>query len=378
MDGLRLECKNDMKAIRNNKRTMYGKKHSDCNNADDEEEDPAQLAVYMKYSSEIKRDHYYMFIDFLKHRGVKFMVAPYEADSQLAYMYHTGEIQYILTEDSDLVAYGCFNIIRCLKKNGDCKVLNAKKKLLKSAYPALRSFLALDDETRIKCCILAGCDYLPNIKGLGFASLIRLFDVDFDIMKSLKHYAVKTRKVMTSLEFNDFQEKFNNVFHAFTEQLVYCSAAEKIVNLSSSRTTRKISLKTLDTRFVGSPIPIERDFVAGRVDFDNLTKLRKACKIDFYRILKFFDYQPTIGSGRIGNLTTQLVTYDNFDKSMDYVSEKDLEKEPQIAKRTFYDRTIGLLGCKNSKISDKETVNTSSDQTALSILSECSKKIKDK
>ena len=40
-------------------------------------------------------------------RGVDCVVAPYEADSQLAYLGRAGLAQVIVTEDSDLVLFGC-------------------------------------------------------------------------------------------------------------------------------------------------------------------------------------------------------------------------------------------------------------------------------
>ena len=38
--------------------------------------------------------------------GIEFIVAPYEADAQLAYMYKTGRADVVITEDSDLIAFG--------------------------------------------------------------------------------------------------------------------------------------------------------------------------------------------------------------------------------------------------------------------------------
>ena len=35
------------------------------------------------------------------------MVAPYEADAQLAYLTKNGLAQAVITEDSDLLAFGC-------------------------------------------------------------------------------------------------------------------------------------------------------------------------------------------------------------------------------------------------------------------------------
>ena len=38
--------------------------------------------------------------------GVEFLVAPFEADAQLAYMYKSGRADIVITEDSDLLAFG--------------------------------------------------------------------------------------------------------------------------------------------------------------------------------------------------------------------------------------------------------------------------------
>ena len=43
----------------------------------------------------------------LKRCGVDFIVAPYEADAQMAYLALNGLVAAVLTEDSDLLAYGC-------------------------------------------------------------------------------------------------------------------------------------------------------------------------------------------------------------------------------------------------------------------------------
>lgn len=40
-------------------------------------------------------------------QGVDCLVAPYEADAQLAYLNKAGIVQAIITEDSDLLAFGC-------------------------------------------------------------------------------------------------------------------------------------------------------------------------------------------------------------------------------------------------------------------------------
>lgn len=58
------------------------------------------------------------FIDALKRRGVQFIVAPYEADAQMAYLALTGAVDVVLTEDSDLLAYGCPHVFFKMDKGG--------------------------------------------------------------------------------------------------------------------------------------------------------------------------------------------------------------------------------------------------------------------
>lgn len=374
MDGLRLECKNTTKEDRNSKRNKYGLRHDECAADNEEDEDPAQLAVYKKYAAEITRENYYMFIDFLKHKKVDFIVAPYEADSQLAYMYHAGDINYILTEDSDLVAYGCFRIIRCLKKNGDCKILNVGRKIGKNASPSLKYFLDLDDDKRVQCCILAGCDYLSNIKGMGFGTIIKMCKSSPNFIEKIREIALR-KKIKTRAEINAYFNDFEKAYWAFTEQLVYCTAKERLVNLSHRRKTQENQpLKPLDEKYIGKVFPNERNFALGLVDFDDPTKKRKPVDLDFDRILKFFGYTPNFASGRIGNLTTQLVTYNNFDKDAEYIDEKDAERVNMLKKRDFSEhRTINMF---KADISERDTAVISPGKSDMSKLSESSKRVK--
>lgn len=38
---------------------------------------------------------------------VKYIVSPYESDAQIAYLLSSGEADFALTEDSDLLVFGC-------------------------------------------------------------------------------------------------------------------------------------------------------------------------------------------------------------------------------------------------------------------------------
>lgn len=54
----------------------------------------------------------------LRELGIEFLVAPYEADAQLAYMCQSGWLDAVISEDSDLLAYGCPNTLLKMDKFG--------------------------------------------------------------------------------------------------------------------------------------------------------------------------------------------------------------------------------------------------------------------
>ena len=46
-----------------------------------------------------------------RNKGVDCIVAPYEADAQLAYLSAIGVAQLIISEDSDLLVFGCEKVL---------------------------------------------------------------------------------------------------------------------------------------------------------------------------------------------------------------------------------------------------------------------------
>ena len=47
----------------------------------------------------------------LRRRKVDFMVAPYEADAQLAFLSVQGVVDLVISEDSDAIVYGCRRVV---------------------------------------------------------------------------------------------------------------------------------------------------------------------------------------------------------------------------------------------------------------------------
>eukprot|EP00923_Selenidium_pygospionis_P004817 GHVN01007988.1.p1 GENE.GHVN01007988.1~~GHVN01007988.1.p1 ORF type:complete len:827 (-),score=223.23 GHVN01007988.1:157-2637(-) len=55
----------------------------------------------------------------LRLAGIEVLVAPYEADAQLAYLCRVGYVDAVISEDSDLLAYGCPRVIYKMNRYGD-------------------------------------------------------------------------------------------------------------------------------------------------------------------------------------------------------------------------------------------------------------------
>lgn len=101
---------------------------------------------------------------------MQYVVAPYEADPQLAYLEKAGIVDAIVTEDSDLLVFGCRNVLFKLDGEGNCVSIS------RDDFPRCReyNFAAWSDAEFRQMAILSGCDYLDSIPGLGLKTAYRL------------------------------------------------------------------------------------------------------------------------------------------------------------------------------------------------------------
>ena len=137
-----------------------------------EKGDQKEARKYFSRAIKITKEMIYQTVDLLKQMKVDFIIAPYEADAQVAFLIRNSYAHLAISEDSDLICYGCPKIIFKLGLSGECQFLNLldyKEPIRRIAIKdkQLKNFLAFDREKLIHCCIMAGCDYLPSIKGIG-------------------------------------------------------------------------------------------------------------------------------------------------------------------------------------------------------------------
>lgn len=95
--------------------------------------------------------------------NVEYVVAPYEADAQLAWMMTSGYIDSVITEDSDLLVYGAENILYKMNKEGHGELYQSKN------LPCLDT-LSMNNFTEdmfMYMCVCSGCDFFKGVKTLG-------------------------------------------------------------------------------------------------------------------------------------------------------------------------------------------------------------------
>ncbi|BGP24345.1 hypothetical protein JCM10295v2_003255 [Rhodotorula toruloides] len=112
----------------------------------------------------------YQLIKALRAEGVEYVVAPYEADPQLAYLEKSGIVDAIVTEDSDLLVFGCRNVLFKMDGEGACVHISRDDFSKCREY----NFAGWSDAEFRHMAILSGCDYLPSIHKLGLKTAYNL------------------------------------------------------------------------------------------------------------------------------------------------------------------------------------------------------------
>lgn len=121
----------------------------------------------------------YNLIQVLKQDNVDYIVAPYEADAQMAFLSLNGLVDAVITEDSDLVPYGASRILFKVDQTGQGKEFR-REDIEATREMDLRGFTS----SMIRhMCIMAGCDYLEGLNGFGVKKAhqwIRKYKDDMD------------------------------------------------------------------------------------------------------------------------------------------------------------------------------------------------------
>uniref|UniRef100_A0A0R3RJ64 Exonuclease 1 n=1 Tax=Elaeophora elaphi TaxID=1147741 RepID=A0A0R3RJ64_9BILA len=157
---------------------------------------------------------------------VDVIVAPYESDAQLTFLTKAKMAQAVVTEDSDLIAFGCEKIIFKMDPVGSCVIFD-QNLLPKCLCRALAENFDFDKFRRI--CILSGCDYLQTgLPGVGLNKAAAFFSKTngrnlYQVLPRLPRYLNKNSLKVTKQFINDFIRAENT----FLYQIVFDPAEKR-------------------------------------------------------------------------------------------------------------------------------------------------------
>ncbi|KAI5956528.1 EXO1 [Candida jiufengensis] len=143
-------------------------------------------------------------LDILK---IKYVVAPYEADPQMVYLEKIGLVDGILSEDSDLLIFGCQKLITKLKDDSSCVEINRSDFGKVKQIPYLNCYS--DEQLRL-VAMISGCDYTRGVNGVGLKSSFQIVRRYVTLQKVLIALRSTGKKIPDGFE--DEVEKANLAF----------------------------------------------------------------------------------------------------------------------------------------------------------------------
>ena len=227
-------------------------------------------------------------IEELKAAGIPYVVAPYEADSQLAYLEQQGTIHGVLSEDSDLLVFGVRCLLTKLDQYGECVMIR------RDDFTACRELSLVGwtlNDFRIMA-MLSGCDYLPGIGGMGLKTAYRLVR---------KHKTVE--RLVRAIQFDgkmkvpaDYLESFTKAEQTFLYQWVYCQEAKCLVNLTKVPS----GLDAADMPYIGKAVDpgVASGVAAGDLDPNTKLPMRLPRRPDYASRRSISMQTPTQKSGK--------------------------------------------------------------------------------
>lgn len=246
----------------------------------------------------------YRALKLVKDRGIECIVAPFEADAQLAYLSKINYIHAVITEDSDLLAFGTQRVMFRTESDRTGQEILFEE-LEKCQELNLKGWT---HEDFLFCCLFAGCDLITALKPIGFKKAFEIFDAcNRDCLKVAQSLAERCPSK------EEYQRELLIAYLTFKFEKVWCPSQKKIVHFTdvdlegirngfSSLEEYKASLASLqqkypfegwneallrriwdleDFEFLGSHIhpKIARDICEGRTD--PITKVDFEDEVDF-------------------------------------------------------------------------------------------------
>jgi hypothetical protein len=191
-------------------------------------------------------------------------------------------VSLVITEDSDLLAFGCSTVFYKFDNDGYGFEIRISKLSEVREY----NFIGFYHDMFLNACILSGCDYIDSIKGIGFkkaCDLVRKYNNNIKGIIS----SVSTKYIIPK----DYETNFSRAFLTFKFQVVFCPITKRQRYLGEIENTEYKEINNIsDKSFLGV---IQDQLIAqgisdGVID-PNTNKLRNSKAI--------YDIDPKIYNG---------------------------------------------------------------------------------
>jgi exonuclease-1 len=195
--------------------------------------------------------------------GVQYIIAPYEADAQLAYLACKGLIWAASTVDSDFIVHGVERIFYVVDyTTGRCDFVDLKLllcpqrwTLVPAQYTDFLQLLKVHGAGFLTCYALcAGCDYdtkLPSVGPMSALKCIKLVAARLSglsdlrlVIPALSH---ELSRFSAGMDVDSWQVKASNAVICFTSSLVYCPKQRVVM----SRTGEACETASASSPFLG-------------------------------------------------------------------------------------------------------------------------------
>ncbi|XP_022884887.1 exonuclease 1 isoform X2 [Olea europaea var. sylvestris] len=224
-------------------------------------------------------------VQILRSENIEFVVAPYEADAQLAYLStlkaEEGGIAAVISEDSDLLAYSCPAIIFKMDRYGNGEEIILDKVL--NAVGCVPSFQKFDESLFTGMCILAGCDFLPSVPGIGIAKAYNLVSKFHNLDRVLSTLKFEKGRQMPE----DYPKAFKEAVAVFRHARIYDANLKRLKHLKPL-TPELLQRQDEELDFLGPDLPpsLATAIAEGNIDPSTMEA--------FDHIPQFRNHHPTI------------------------------------------------------------------------------------
>lgn len=289
-DGNSLEAKKELKNMRKLKKENYNNKTKSNENNDSLSK--RRIMLYDLDYNDVSKVLY-----FLKEINVEYYVAPYEADAQLSYLYNENVIDFIVSEDYDIILYSVNNIIYKLTTKGDLllynseeilNIMNGNMDIVKADknINLFYNFLNFNLDQKIFTIIISGCDYTKGVTGLGLKKTISIIN-DLKSKQEIVNYINENKD---KYKLNDYElANIINSYYCFTKQIVYHKEDEELVYFDNStdNVVKQLGVDNIEY-YIGKRIEEPHEFVLGK-NYLKLLEYNEELKLLLSKFLEIYN-----------------------------------------------------------------------------------------